>query len=309
MEFTTTRLPVNQEKDVWSRLDALERDGSLFEEEAFIERSETIDLLQVHIIDRLQYLALDPHGWADFTSPIRQAEALVDTLELVNQHLVQRILHEVRSGNLLRFHRLVRACIRHSRRQRMSDQDTYDVLDTLIGALLAVEHTSPEETVAREAEMTFYQPTPARMVWELVSKARITRRDVFYDLGSGLGQVAILVNLLSGASARGIEVEPSYHRYARLSLRKLLLEKVEFIHGDARAVDFSGGTVFYLYTPFQGKILRDVLDKLEREARKRIIRVCTYGPCTLVVGKENWLRAVGSGAVRGNGITVFRSTI
>jgi hypothetical protein len=38
----------------------------------------------------------------------------------------------------------------------------------------------------------------------------ITQADVFFDLGSGLGQVPILVNLLSGAAAKGMEFEPVY---------------------------------------------------------------------------------------------------
>ena len=44
---------------------------------------------------------------------------------------------------------------------------------------------------------------------------------------------------------------------------RLKLERVTFIQQDARAADFSGGTVFYLYTPFTGSILRSVLDNPE----------------------------------------------
>jgi hypothetical protein len=51
----------------------------------------------------------------------------------------------------------------------------------------------------------------------------------------------------------------------------------------------SSGTVFYLYTPFRGVILRTVLDRLRAEANTRAIRVCTFGPCTPTIAAESWL--------------------
>jgi hypothetical protein len=63
--------------------------------------------------------------------------------------------------------------------------------------------------------------------------------------------------------------------------------------------------VFYLYTPFTGTILRDVLYRLKREAADREIRVCTLGPCTLIVEKEPWLQAMGTPEI--DQLTIFRS--
>jgi hypothetical protein len=50
--------------------------------------------------------------------------------------------------------------------------------------------------------------------------------------------------------------------------------------------------MFYLYSPFRGTILRAVLDRLQREAVSREIRVCTFGPCTATVAEEGWLKPV-----------------
>jgi hypothetical protein len=80
---------------------------------------------------------------------------------------------------------------------------------------------------------------------------------------------------------------------------------VTFIQQDARAADFSSGTIFYLYTPFVGTILSAVLDSLRRETAGREIRVCTYGPCTPTVAKERWLEAVGT--VETDRTAMFRS--
>jgi hypothetical protein len=83
------------------------------------------------------------------------------------------------------------------------------------------------------------------------------------------------------------------------------LNNVIFVKQDAREADLSGGTVFYLYTPFTGTILRAVLDSLRREAASREIRICTFGPCTPTIVEQRWLETLGPSEV--DGIAVFRS--
>jgi hypothetical protein len=97
------------------------------------------------------------------------------------------------------------------------------------------------------------------------------------------------VNLLTGVTAKGIEFEPAFCSYANDCAAGLNLTKVKFIYADARYADYSTGTVFFMYTPFEGKMLQDVLQKLSREAEKRMIKLFTYGPCTVEVGKRGWL--------------------
>jgi len=109
---------------------------------------------------------------------------------------------------------------------------------------------------------------------------------VFIDVGSGLGHVSLLASIYAGTRCIGIEVEAAYVNCARQSGYELNLNNVTFIHQDAREADLSCGTIFYLYTPFLGTILRGVLDSLRREAASREIRVCTAGPCMPTVGEE-----------------------
>jgi len=87
----------------------------------------------------------------------------------------------------------------------------------------------------------------------------------------------------------------------------LNLSSATFVHQDARAADLSRGTIFYLYTPFTGSVLRTMLESLEREAAGRRIRVCTYGPCTRTVAAEPWLGPVGP--VEVDRVAVFRSRL
>jgi hypothetical protein len=47
-----------------------------------------------------------------------------------------------------------------------------------------------------------------------------------------------------------------------------------------------------MYTPFEGEMLYDVLSNLNVEAKKRKIRIFTYGSCTPEVARQHWLRQV-----------------
>jgi tRNA A58 N-methylase Trm61 len=155
--------------------------------------------------------------------------------------------------------------------------------------------------------MVAYQPTPARHIFDLIGRAGLTERDFLIDLGSGLGQVALMASICSRAECTGIELEPSYVDCARKSARSLNLNNVRFIQGDARATDLSEGTVFYLYTPFTGTILQDVLNSLREESVRREIRICTFGPCTRVVAEEQWLRVIGE--LEAERIAIFHSRV
>ena len=140
--------------------------------------------------------------------------------------------------------------------------------------------------------MVYYQKTPARIIFELIKKASFQPDDVFYDLGSGLGQVTMLVNLFASVISKGVEFEPAYCSYAKTTAADLNLNHVEFINADARHADYSSGTVFFMYTPFEGEILKDVLDCLYDESKKRKIRLFTYGSCSGEIAGQQWVKQV-----------------
>jgi SAM-dependent methyltransferase len=100
--------------------------------------------------------------------------------------------------------------------------------------------------------------------------------DVFVDLGAGLGKVVLIARLLTGASARGIELQPALvHRAREAAVRRAV--DVTFIEGDAREVDLDVGTVFFLYLPFTGPVLSEVMRRLRGVASRHAIVVCSLG--------------------------------
>lgn len=285
-------------REISLHLEALEKSEALRKGTNFSDRAEAIDFIETDIIDQIEFGLCDGSQVEVLMMLKRRAESLVKLLQGINRKLFRKLQLDIKSGNYTgeSLRRKFEEYASHtSEWGGKQDNTAYDSFDAFVSGLLQIS-TSPEETIRRKPEMVFYQPTPARVVLELVDKADITPDDVFYDLGSGLGQVAILVNLLSGAKTKGVEVDPGYCDYAWRRAKELNLLNVEFINLDARDADYSDGTVFYLYTPFEGKMLQDVLERLKGEAKRRAVRVCTYGPCILDVSRQAWLRCVDQDA-------------
>ena len=180
----------------------------------------------------------------------------------------------------------------------------FDHLDDLLAGIFRFDPPS-EEPRRLTADSVFYQPTPARHIFHLISAASITQADTLIDLGSGLGHVPLLVSTCTGATSIGIELDPALITSAIQCATALNLRNVTFLREDAREADLSSGTVFYLYTPFTGSTLRSVLESMRAEARLRPSRVCTYGPCTLTVAQQPWVRAASPPDPER--ISVFRS--
>lgn len=271
-----------------SLVEELEQDSSLHTPDALRRRVEALDCLEAYLFDPSTEEGV--YG---------RAKSLCTRLEEANGELYRAIRAEIQHGARPE---ILLERVREA--GRIAQGEGYDYLDEVIAGILQFEE--PGAGVAPPgAEMVFYQPTPARHIFDLIGRMALTERDALVDLGSGLGHVALLASILTGARCVGIELEPAYVDCARRSAEGLHLTNVTFVEQDARRADLSAGTVFYLYTPFTGTILRSVLDALRREAAGRQIQVCTFGPCTVTVAGEEWLE--GTGTVERDRVAVFRS--
>ncbi|MGH9888366.1 MAG: hypothetical protein ACREBE_22720 [bacterium] len=121
-----------------------------------------------------------------------------------------------------------------------------------------------------------YLPCGVDEILAMVSEVPLTPSDRLVDLGAGLGRVAILGHLLSGARALGIEIQPPLVQDARACCAALCLGDVAFLQADAAETDLDG-SVFFLYAPFNGAMLARVVDRLAAVAGRRRIVVCTVG--------------------------------
>jgi hypothetical protein len=277
--------------EIESDIRAIEKNAALYDEKNFDTRIEAIDFIEFGIIDQIEALLQKATQPAQLISLKHRAEKVKSELEKININLFPKLRAKIRATGFTGndFKNLVNEYVDfnldHNEHQ---EEPGYDNLDLFVNGLFPFQ-TMPEQTKELEPEMVYYQKTPARIVFEMAEKSQFTKEDVFFDLGSGLGQMAILVNLLTGIKVKGVEMEPAFCDYARDCAKALNLSNVTFINADAREADYSDGTIFFMFTPFNGEMLQEVLEILRKESLLRKIKIITYGPCTTQVALQSWL--------------------
>jgi Histone methylation protein DOT1 len=275
-------------QEILSDIESIGSNPLLQSEKYFNERSDAIDFLEFHVIDRVNAL-LENKETSDLAELKKYALKVREELEEINSGIFHFLRMKISKENLRGqpLLMLINEYLEYDFNAESSEEG-YDILDIFLNGLLSGQ-TLPVETRQREPGMVFYQKTPARIILNLINKSAFESEDIFFDLGSGLGQAAMLVNLLTGVKCKGVEYEPAFCRYAKSNAENLNLPDLEFINEDARYADYSSGTIFFMYTPFEGRIMDDVLQKLNKESENRKIKILTYGACTAEVGKQLWL--------------------
>lgn len=283
-------------------IDEINQDTSLFQERNFASRVEAIELLDFAIPDYIDELGKMGEPAETLASMKALVEKVKSELEDIDISVFARLRTVIRLNPAV-----CKGIIREFFDAEAMQPKTgiaYDCLDLFIDRLIS-SHPPPVPTTSLEPEMIEYYKTPASIIFDLVERCQFSNRDVFYDLGSGLGQATMLVNLLTGVQATGVELEPAYCAYARVCATDLGLRDVSFIQADAREAHYPYGTVFFMFTPFTGEILRQVLARLREVSASHSIRIFTLGPCTLEMFSQDWLIA-GDG--KGDyGLHEFRS--
>ena len=174
--------------------------------------------------------------------------------------------------------------------------------DGFLDAIFGVDPFVPDEAALPQGCVP-YIPCAVDVVLQAVDAVPITERDVFVDIGSGIGRAAILVQLLTGAEAVGIEIQPALVGRARGLAASLRAARFSCIEGDAAELGacLNRGTVFFLYCPFSGARLERVFDMLADIARARRICVCCV---QLPVIERAWLELVSPAA---HELLIYRS--
>jgi hypothetical protein len=62
-----------------------------------------------------------------------------------------------------------------------------------------------------------------------------------------------------------------------------------------------------MYTPFEGSMLVEVLERLRKRSRSRLIRLATYGTCTAIVAHQDWLSAPSPAEPCSERLAIFSS--
>ena len=159
-----------------------------------------------------------------------------------------------------------------------------DKRDGWVEALLGIDAPIERAAIA-DRELIGYQPSGVGAVLALIRDVPIGAGDVFVDIGSGLGKVTMLVHLLSGARALGLERDAALVARARERAKAFALAGVSYVHGDARD-SLPEGNVYFMYAPVTGSALERVMARLEATTRGHTVTICTLG---LDLARFRWL--------------------
>ena len=119
------------------------------------------------------------------------------------------------------------------------------------GLARAVDHSLPLLAQAAPRSRTpdvIFVPTPNDVVNKMLELARVTAKDVVYDLGCGDGRIVITAAQRYGCRGVGVDIDPERIREATENVQKgKVADKVKFIQGDLFEADISEATVVTLY--------------------------------------------------------------
>ncbi|MGH8701241.1 MAG: class I SAM-dependent methyltransferase [Burkholderiales bacterium] len=123
-------------------------------------------------------------------------------------------------------------------------------------------------SVGQEGKDVIWVPTPEALVQKMLDMAKLTSKDIHYDLGSGDGRTVIAA-AKRGAQAVGVEYNPDMVALSeRAAAKEGVTGKAKFIQGDIFQTDFSQATVVTLYLlPSLNVKLRPTLLKMKPGTR------------------------------------------
>jgi SAM-dependent methyltransferase len=126
-------------------------------------------------------------------------------------------------------------------------RSSFTVAIALLAASTVFGQTTRAPRPGQPGKDVLWLPTPEPLVDVMLNLARVTARDVVFDLGSGDGRLAIAA-AKRGATAIGIEynadlVELSKRRAAAAGVR----QRATFVRADFFQVDLSAATVVTLF--------------------------------------------------------------
>jgi len=124
---------------------------------------------------------------------------------------------------------------------------------------------------------------------DLFDPIQITHETVFYDLGSGYGNI-ILYGAVKYPEAKfiGIEILEERNQVCMDLIEKEKIPNVTAITGDILKTNISDGTVFYLYNPLFNFQYKTLLDKLYQISLNKNIVVIAESRCNFF-DEAHWL--------------------
>lgn len=133
----------------------------------------------------------------------------------------------------------------------------------------SVYSAKSESAQLRKPDVRF-EPTPQRVVHQMLRLAQVGPGDIVYDLGSGDGRIPITAAKDYGARGVGIDIDPRRIAEANANATEAVVtENVMFRNEDVLLVDFREATVvtLFLSSDFNRKLKGRLLSELRPGTR------------------------------------------
>jgi SAM-dependent methyltransferase len=149
-----------------------------------------------------------------------------------------------------------------------------------------------------------YHTLPYWLVRRTFKPLTVDTSDVMYDIGCGLGRWVCWYATKPIQKSVGIELREEFVEIAERNARTLngRIAPIEILAKDAAAVDYSEGTIFFLYNPFGAQTLSAVLARIQESlaTRPRQVRIAYINPVHEDVLQDcGWLRCFARRRVPG----------
>lgn len=116
-----------------------------------------------------------------------------------------------------------------------------------------------------EQNVYAYGETPLTSLDIIAHTCHITKKDTFFELGSGRGRGCFWLNRFIGCKVVGIEYVPEFVERAERIKKKCPFPDVQFRCEDMLETNFTGGTVFYLYgTSYPDAFITQLIEKFSK---------------------------------------------
>jgi predicted RNA methylase len=130
--------------------------------------------------------------------------------------------------------------------------------------LMAQSDLTPEYEASHD--VVPFVPTPTKVAERMLELAKVTPKDVVYDLGSGDGRIVIMAAQKFGAHAVGVELDSKRYQESSARIEELgLASKAKILHGDMFKADVHQATVVTLY--LLTSVNDDIRPMLEKQLR------------------------------------------
>lgn len=126
----------------------------------------------------------------------------------------------------------------------------------------------------------------------IAAKLDLKQSDTFFDIGCGYGRVVCHFSRFGIRRCVGIELSPELARIARENAARVKGRAcpIEIRQGDAVEADYRAATILYLYNPFPGEVMKEVLARVRSDRAGEPLRIVYANPTEQAVLAETpWL--------------------